>query len=84
MEELIFGISLGLFIVGSSAVLIGFLSRRERPTGHLGWCRSCRHPVHGETSHCSECGSDLSGPNFAVVEESGLGWACSGKVAAGS
>ncbi len=62
MEYLIFGISLGLFIVGLSAVLLGFLSRREQPTGHLGWCRSCRHPVHGETSNCSECGYDLSGP----------------------
>jgi hypothetical protein len=62
MEYLIFGISLGLFIVGLIAALLGFLSRREQPTGHLGWCRSCRHPVRAETSHCSECGGDLSGP----------------------
>ena len=49
-----------VLLIGFLAVLYGVLARRDRPIGHVGWCRSCRHPVHEQASLCSECGADLT------------------------
>ena len=50
-----------LSALGIVVVVWGALARMQRPDGHVGWCRSCRYPVHEETPLCSECGHDLSG-----------------------
>jgi hypothetical protein len=50
-----------LCALGMVAVVFGAFARRQRPDGHVGWCRACRYPVHEVKPLCSECGQDLSG-----------------------